>query len=73
MEFSTNKSQLKAGSLFLQKHLLKYAQQFASHSGDHLQAAGTLRTPCDTEHTATQEAGRSGLRVQGAVIGKPEE
>jgi hypothetical protein len=73
MEFSTNKSHLKAGNLFLQRHLLKYAHQFASHSGDHLQAAGTLRTPSDTEKTATQEAGQSGLRVQGAIIGKPEE
>ena len=31
-------------------------------------AAGTLRAPSDTEQTATQKAGLSGLRVQGAVI-----
>jgi hypothetical protein len=33
--------------------LLIYTQQVASHSGDSLQAAGTLRAPSDTERTAT--------------------
>jgi ATP-dependent protease HslVU (ClpYQ) peptidase subunit len=37
------------------------------------QAAGTLRAPSDVEQTTTQEAGPSGLRVQGANIDKPTE
>jgi hypothetical protein len=38
-----------------------------------MQAAGTLRAPTDSEQTATQKAGPSGLRVQRANIDKPAE
>jgi hypothetical protein len=57
----------------LQRHLLKYPQQIASHSVDPLQKAGTLRARTDTEQTATQKAGPSDLTVQGAVMDKLAE
>jgi hypothetical protein len=53
--------------------MIKYAQKVASHSGDPHQAAGTLRAHGDTERTATQKAGPSGLLVQEAMIYKPAE
>jgi len=53
--------------------MIKYAQKVASHSDDPHQAAGTLRAHGDTEQTATQKVGPSGLLVQGAMIDKPAE
>jgi hypothetical protein len=70
MEFSTK---VKRWEPVAQRHLLKYTQQVASHYGDPLQSAGTLRAHSDTEQTAPQNAGPSGMTVQGAVIDKPAE
>jgi hypothetical protein len=57
----------------LYRDLLKHAQQVASQSGDPFQAAVTIRAYSDTEQTATQKTGPSGLRMQGAVIDKLTE
>ena len=56
-----------------QRYMIKYTQKVSSHSGDPHQAAGTLRAHSNTEQTATQKAGPSGLLVQGAMIDKPAE
>jgi len=70
MEFSTK---VKHWEFVVQRYMIKYAQKFASHSGDPHQAAGTLRAHGGTEQTATQKAGPSGLIVQGAMIDKPAQ
>ena len=57
----------------MQRHMFQYTQQVASHSGDPLQAAVTVRARNNTEQTATQKAGPSGLTVQGAIIDKSAE
>ena len=57
----------------MQRYMIKYTQKVASLSGDPHQAAGTLRAHGDTEQTATQKAGPSGLIVQRAMIDKPAE
>ena len=64
---------VKHWEFVVQRYMTKYAQKAASHSGDPHQAAGTLRAHGDTEQTATQKAGPSGLLVQGAMIDKPAE
>jgi hypothetical protein len=64
---------VKHWEFVVQRYMVKYAQKVASHSGDPQQAAGTLRAHGDTEQTATQKAGPSGLLVQGAMIDKPAD
>ena len=65
--------EVKHWEFVVQRYMIKYAQKVASHSGDFHQAAGTLRAHGDTEQTATQKAGPSGLLVQCAMVDKPVE
>jgi hypothetical protein len=61
------------GDSVLQRHLLKFAQQGASQSGEPPQGAGSSSKRRGTEHSITPETGPPGLTEQGASIGKPAE
>jgi hypothetical protein len=75
MESSTTKDKksTKHRDTVVHRHLLKFTQQRASHSGKPAQGAGSPSKPRDVEYSIKQTARPSGLIEQGASIGKPAE
>ena len=55
------------------RHMLKFAQQGTSQSGEPSQGGGSPSKPRDAEYSVTPNAGPSGLTEQGASIGKLAE
>jgi hypothetical protein len=56
-----DKKSTKCRDSVVQKHLLKFAQQGASQSGEPPQGPGSSSKPRDTEYLITPQAGPSGL------------
>jgi hypothetical protein len=70
---SYHKKSIKCRDSVIQRHLLKFAQQGASQFEKPPQGAGIPSKPRDVEHSKTQTAGPSGLKVQGVFTGKLAE
>jgi hypothetical protein len=70
METTPHTKSIKGRDSIVQRHLLKFAQQGASQSGEPPQGAGIPSKPRDVEHSASQTAEPSGLTVQRTITGE---
>jgi hypothetical protein len=61
---SNGKKSIRYRDSVIQRHLLKFAQQTVSQSGKPLQGVGIPSKPRDVQHSITQTAVPSGLRVK---------
>jgi hypothetical protein len=66
-----DKKSTKCRDSVTQRHLLKFAQQGASQSGEPPQGTGTHSKPTDVESPTKPTAKPSGLTEQGASTDKP--